>query len=194
MPPFDGPRAMLWVTLYPSKTCVVPSSIATGIETPTAFLHFSRTLTRFGSIANVFATLCSCAFAMSYGFSRRCESGASTVLTYGSFFRANGGLSVAAGRTLLDREGDRAPSWRSSHFPDGSTDPATKVRSAGVASDGRKRRSERCTDDSTGRVCGPKVIAHGTRASRPASGVMTRAPLAGAVPSSALVTRARTRT
>src|SRR5919201_5760666 len=104
MPPFDGPRAMLWVTLYPSKTCVVPSSIATGIETPTAFLHFSRTLTRFGSIANVFATLCSCAFAMSYGFSRRCEIGASTVVTCALLFPCKERVLLAAeGPYLIEK-------------------------------------------------------------------------------------------
>src|SRR5437870_4367368 len=89
MPPFEGPRAMLCVTRKPSKTFVEPSSMETGTETATAFLHFSRTLMRFGSIANVFATLPSWAFAISYGFSRRCERGASTVVTYGSFLLAN---------------------------------------------------------------------------------------------------------
>src|ERR671935_112283 len=88
MPPFDGPRATLCVTRYPSKTCVVPSSIATGMETATAFLHCCRTLTRFGSIANVCATRRSCDFAISYGFSRRWEAGASTVVTLSLLFAA----------------------------------------------------------------------------------------------------------
>jgi hypothetical protein len=50
IPPFDGPRAMLWVTRYPSKTSMWPSSIVTGMATVTAFLHFERTLTMFSSI------------------------------------------------------------------------------------------------------------------------------------------------
>src|SRR5919201_2149790 len=107
MPPFDGPRATLCVTRYPSKTCVVPSSIATGMETATAFLHCCRTLTRFGSIANVCATWRNCDLAMSYGFSRRCETGASTVVTLSSFLRANGGILGRAARSLLDPEDHR---------------------------------------------------------------------------------------
>src|SRR5918911_2226741 len=79
MPPFDGPRATLCVTRYPSKTCTEPSSIPTGIETTTAFLHSDRTLTRFESISKTSATRRSCSRAMSYGFSRRCETGASIV-------------------------------------------------------------------------------------------------------------------
>src|SRR3954471_16800011 len=85
MPPFDGPRAMLCVTRKPSKTFVEPSSIDTGTETETAFLHSWRTLTRFGSIAKVFATFRSCCFAISYGFSRRWDEGASTVVTLAPF-------------------------------------------------------------------------------------------------------------
>src|SRR5919197_4241201 len=79
MPPFDGPRAMLCVTRYPSKTRTVPSSMPTGIATTTAFLHSESTLTRFESISKTSATRRSCSRAMSYGFSRRCETGASTV-------------------------------------------------------------------------------------------------------------------
>src|SRR5687768_16254984 len=71
MPPLEGPRAMLCVTRYPSKTVTEPSSIVTGIETSTDFLHRSRTLIRFGSIAKVFPTRRSCSRAISYGFSRR---------------------------------------------------------------------------------------------------------------------------
>src|SRR5919201_2450274 len=58
-----------------------PSAIVTGTETTTAFLHSWRTLTRFGSIANSAATRRSCSFARSYGFSRRCDSGTSSVVT-----------------------------------------------------------------------------------------------------------------
>src|SRR5919206_5120984 len=79
----------------------------TGIETTSAFLHCCRTLTRLGSIANVCATLRSCAFAISYGFSRRCETGTSTVVTCRSFFLANRAFSAPAARSLLDRERDR---------------------------------------------------------------------------------------
>src|SRR5919198_3069547 len=135
MPPFDGPRAMLWVTLYPSKTCVEPSSIATGIETPTAFLHFSRILTRFGSIANVFATFRSCAFAISYGFSRRCDTGASRVVTYGSFFRAKARFFLSRVRSLLDRERDRATCRRAAHG--GGGDKAKNVVAAREDAAGR---------------------------------------------------------
>src|SRR5689334_4442455 len=74
MPPFDGPRATLWVTRYPSKTSTRPSSIVTGIETTTAFLHFESTLTRLSSMLKALATLRSCSCAISYGFSRRCET------------------------------------------------------------------------------------------------------------------------
>src|SRR3954470_7795823 len=92
MPPLDGPRAMLCVTRYPSKTLMSPSSIVTGTETTTAFLHSWRTLTRLGSTANNSATRRSCSFAMSYGFSRRCDSGTSSVVT--------------SGASLFDREGE----------------------------------------------------------------------------------------
>src|SRR5919202_250097 len=81
MPPFDGPRAMLCVTRYPSNAWIVPSSIVTGAETTTAFLHSWKPLTRFESIANKSATRRSCSFARSYGFSRRCDTGASIVVT-----------------------------------------------------------------------------------------------------------------
>ena len=39
---------MLCVTRYPWNTSVDPSSIDTGIETSTAFLHCERTRIRFG--------------------------------------------------------------------------------------------------------------------------------------------------
>src|SRR6266516_5675279 len=103
MPPFDGPRATLCVTRYPWKTCVDPSSIATGTETDTAFLHSWRTFTRFGSIAKAFATRCSCSRAISNGFSRRCETGASTIVTSTPFSAQMGHFRLGA-RTLLDRE------------------------------------------------------------------------------------------
>ena len=75
----------------------MPSSIVTGIETSTAFLHFSRTLIRFGSIPNVCPTLRSCWRASSSGFSRRCV-GASAVDIAVSFSRGRGGVYVAAQR------------------------------------------------------------------------------------------------
>ena len=55
--------------------------MTTGIETTTAFLHSCRTAIRFGSILNVSATRRSCCWAISNGFSRRWETGASTVVT-----------------------------------------------------------------------------------------------------------------
>src|SRR3954469_23985630 len=95
MPPFDGPRAMLWVTRLPSKARMVPSSIVTGIETTTAFLHSCRTFTRRWSISKMSATRRSCSRAISNGFSRRWDSGASTVVTNAEY------------RALFDRERDR---------------------------------------------------------------------------------------
>src|SRR6187399_1208277 len=55
--------------------------MTTGIETTTAFLHSCRTAIRFGSILNESATRLSCCCAISNGFSRRWETGASTVVT-----------------------------------------------------------------------------------------------------------------
>src|SRR5713101_83014 len=103
MPPFEGPRATLCVTRYPWKTCVLPSSIETGTETASAFLHSWRTLTRLGSIANVAATFLSCDLAISKGFSRRCETGASTVVTSTPFSAQMGtfGLGRAGGAYLI---------------------------------------------------------------------------------------------
>src|SRR5712691_1432450 len=107
MPPFDGPRATLCVTRYPWKTWVLPSSIETGTETASAFLHSCRTLTRFGSIPNVSATFLSCDLAISKGFSRRCETGASTVVTSAPFSAQMGTFLAGPGRrSLLDRETD----------------------------------------------------------------------------------------
>src|SRR5262245_5330913 len=58
-----------------------PSSIVTGMATVTAFLQFERTLTRSSSMLNARATLRSCSWAISKGFSRRCETDASTAVT-----------------------------------------------------------------------------------------------------------------
>src|ERR687883_1351772 len=81
MPPLEGPRATLCVTRKPSKTWVPPSSIRTGIETATDFLHSWRTLTRLASMSKTSATRRSCSRAIANGFSRRCDSGASTDVT-----------------------------------------------------------------------------------------------------------------
>src|SRR5919201_4946713 len=81
MPPLDGPRAMLCVTRKPSKAWIVPSSIVTGTETTTAFLHSWRTFTRRWSMSKISATRRSCSRAIWNGFSRRWDSGASTVVT-----------------------------------------------------------------------------------------------------------------
>src|SRR5436190_24331830 len=56
------------------------------MEMDTAFLHSCSTLTRFGSIAKAWATRRSCSRAISNGFSRRCETGASTVVTSTPFY------------------------------------------------------------------------------------------------------------
>src|SRR5919199_2112651 len=85
MPPLEGPRATLCVTRKPSKTWVPPSSIRTGIETATDFLHSWRTLTRLASMSKTSATRRSCSRAIWNGFSRRCDSGASTDVTGRSF-------------------------------------------------------------------------------------------------------------
>src|SRR5919202_2057380 len=107
---------MLCVTRYPWNTCVVPSSIATGIDTETAFLHSWSTLTRLSSIRNAVATFRSCARAMSKGFSRRCEAGASSVVTERLLFPVKRALFGPRGsigrrpnapvRLSLDRERD----------------------------------------------------------------------------------------
>src|SRR5438067_7539757 len=112
MPPFDGPRATLCVTRWPWNTRVVPSSIATGMDTDTAFLHSWSTLTRFGSIAKTFATRRSCSRAISNGFSRRCETGASTVVT-STPFSAQIRAFRLGGRSLLDGESQRLDRRRS---------------------------------------------------------------------------------
>src|SRR5262249_37503784 len=70
---------MLWVTRYPLKGCVVPSSILTGTETSIAFLHSPSTATRFGSMAKVVPTRRSCSRASSNGFSRRWVVGTTAV-------------------------------------------------------------------------------------------------------------------
>src|SRR5712691_595666 len=107
IPPFDGPRAMLCVTRNPSNTSVPPSSIVTGMETASDFLHSWRTLTRFGLIAKTLATRRSCSRAISNGFSRRCVTGASTVVTSTPFSAQIEAFSGWAGRSLLDRDPDR---------------------------------------------------------------------------------------
>src|SRR5689334_10588033 len=69
MPPFEGPRAMLCVTRQPVKTFTDPSSISTGIETSTAFLHSPRIVTRSCSTPNTSATFRSCCCAIRNGLS-----------------------------------------------------------------------------------------------------------------------------
>src|SRR5262245_52895183 len=58
-----------------------PSSIRVGTETATAFLHFESTLMRLESRLNVSPTRRSCCWAISYGFSWRWETPASTADT-----------------------------------------------------------------------------------------------------------------
>src|SRR5262245_1985522 len=105
MPPLDGPRAMLCVTRYPSNAWIVPSSIVTGIETTTAFLHSWRTFTRRWSMLKMSATRRSCSRAISNGFSRRWDSGASSVVTEAP--RSENCCKRAEYRSLLDAERDR---------------------------------------------------------------------------------------
>src|SRR5262245_57007656 len=105
MPPLDGPRAMLCVTRYPSNAWIVPSSIVTGIETTTAFLHSCRTFTRRWSMSKMSATRRSCSRAIWNGFSRRWDSGASSVVTEAP--RSETCCKRAEYRPLLDAEPDR---------------------------------------------------------------------------------------
>src|SRR4029079_791836 len=83
----------------------------TGMETSTAFLHVPSTRTRLSSIPKVAATRPSCAFAISNGFSRRCEIGACTVVTewrvYGPSPEAERKAPLAR-RTGLHGVGDHA--------------------------------------------------------------------------------------
>src|SRR4051794_9276609 len=74
--------------------------MVTGIETTTAFLHSCKTFTRRWSISKMSATRRSCCRAIWKGFSRRWDSGASTVVTKAEY------------RSLLDRERDRADGRR----------------------------------------------------------------------------------
>src|SRR5215510_1383449 len=105
MPPLDGPRAMLCVTRYPSNAWIVPSSIVTGIETTTAFLHSCRTFTRRWSMSKMSATRRSCSRAIWNGFSRRWDSGASSVVTEAP--RSETCCKRAEYRPLLDAERER---------------------------------------------------------------------------------------
>src|SRR5918912_1511100 len=86
------------------------------METTSAFLHSWRTLTSRCSMPNRSATLRSCSRAMSYGFSRRCVAGASSVVTGAPWIerktaanRADGVYEVAFSP---DREVDPAPGGR----------------------------------------------------------------------------------
>src|SRR5437773_8531916 len=103
---------MLCVTRKPSKARVEPSSMPTGTDTTSDFLHSERTFTRFESISKTSATRRSCSRAMSYGFSRRCETGASIDVTCRSLSCGESVdllVKTAAEYTRLsDPEGDRA--------------------------------------------------------------------------------------
>src|SRR5690242_10407196 len=81
--------------------------MVTGIETTTAFLHSCRTFTRRWSISKMSATRRSCSRAISNGFSRRWDSGASTVVT-GAAPRSKSRWKPAEYRALLDAEPDRS--------------------------------------------------------------------------------------
>src|SRR5919204_1535571 len=123
------------------------------MDTTSAFLHSCRTLTRFGSIANVCATLRNCCFAISYGFSLRCETGASTVVTEPTpFCLQSGWFSTRAGRSLLDSEVDHTHR----RFPsDGRIcDEAQRV----IA--GRQDRAGRIAAGHADRIAAGKHVAH----------------------------------
>src|SRR6266545_821958 len=100
---------MLWVTRYPWKTSTDSSSIRVGIETASAFLHWPRTLTRSAEMPKTSATSWSWRCASSNGFSRRCEGGASTVVTLGPLFRWKSRVSICPRRLLPDPEVDHFP-------------------------------------------------------------------------------------
>src|ERR1700675_2406554 len=99
MPPFDGPRAMLCVTRKPWNTPVDPSSMDTGIETSTAFLHWERTRIRFGSSAKISPTRRSCVFASSNGFSRRWDSASAVDMEQRLLAGLDGGEYTTGQRT-----------------------------------------------------------------------------------------------
>ena len=86
----------------------MPSSIVTGIETTTAFLHSWSTFTRRWSISKMSATRRSCWRAIWNGFSRRWDSGASTVVTnwmsIGLYLMRNAIVRIVGGALLV---GDR---------------------------------------------------------------------------------------
>src|SRR3990170_607848 len=109
MPPLDGPRAMLWVTRKPWNTPVDPSSIDTGIETSTDFLHPESTRIRFGSSAKISPTRRSCALASSNGFSRRWDSASAVDMELRLLARLDGGeympVSPGLADAILDRLG-----------------------------------------------------------------------------------------
>src|SRR4051794_35075681 len=106
MPPFDGPRATLWVTRKPWNASTRPSSIEVGIETSIAFLHSWRTFTRRSSIPKTCATLPSWSCAIRNGFSFRCVSRSSSVAMRRSFPT---GDEPRGSLVLFDLEPDEAP-------------------------------------------------------------------------------------
>src|SRR6266545_2893577 len=123
--------------------------MATGTETDTAFLQSWRTLTRFGSIAKAFATRRNCSRAISNGFSRRCETGASTVVTSTPFCAQMGPFRLGA-RTLLDREADR---------PDGRRPRIRAVpHQPELVAAARKNRSRRVASGDAERVTARKHV------------------------------------
>src|SRR5919109_930916 len=95
---------------------MVPSSIETGTETTTAFLHWRSTLMRFWSMPNERATRCSCCCAIANGFSRRWLSGSSTVVTAESPSSTDVVAIITpahgAKTRLSDPEDDAPAGWR----------------------------------------------------------------------------------
>src|SRR5438270_1016295 len=113
----------------------------TGTETSTAFLHAPRTATRFGSMSNASATRRSWLRAISKGFSRRCETPASTVVTGVSFSEVDSRIRVydrsSEGKSELSPA--RRPAVRRVGEDDGHV-PAWRKRGAAGAAAGEPER------------------------------------------------------
>src|SRR5688500_5873630 len=79
------------------------------METSTVFLHRSRTLIRFGSIAKVFPTRRSCSRAISYGFSRRWVGTSAVVIRLLPAWLARWRAGVYASGRYRARRGSENP-------------------------------------------------------------------------------------
>ena len=105
----------------------------TGIETSTDFLHRSRTLIRFGSIANVSPTRRSCSRAISYGFSRRWVGTSAVVIRLLPAWLGRWRAGVyASGEGAVSESGSRRPPPRRARRAAGRRRAACRRRAASV--------------------------------------------------------------